>query len=72
MSKGVHALSDLPVDGFVRQPQVLRLVPFSSATLWRRIAAGRVPRPVKLGDRITAWRVADIRQFMADPLNYRG
>jgi hypothetical protein len=39
-------------------------VPFSSATLWRRVKAGTFPKPVKLSERVTAWRVEDIRQWL--------
>ena len=31
------------------------LLPFSSATLWRKVKAGTFPRPVKLADKVTAW-----------------
>ena len=54
----------LPATGFIRQPQVLEVVPFSSATLWRKCKAGQFPKPVKLSVRVTAWRVGDIRQFL--------
>lgn len=40
------------------------LVPFSSATLWRKVKACEFPAPVKLSDRVTAWRVEDIRAWM--------
>ena len=56
---------DLPATGYVRQSQLVpAIVPFSSATLWRSVKAGRFPSPVKLSDRVTAWRVEDIRAWM--------
>jgi prophage regulatory protein len=56
---------DLPDTGFIRQAQLIpHVVPFSSATLWRRCKAGLFPRPVKLSDRVTAWRVGDVRAFL--------
>ena len=39
-------------------------VPFSSATLWRKVKAGQFPRPVKLSDRITAWRAQDVAAWL--------
>ena len=60
-----QALHDLPASGFARQAQLLEVLPFSSATLWRLVKAGKFPAPVKLGERITAWRVEDIRAWMA-------
>jgi len=54
----------LPPTGFLRQPQVLGLVPISKSTLWRRVHAGTFPEPVKLSDRVTVWRVEDVRQWI--------
>jgi prophage regulatory protein len=57
----------LPETGFVRQSQLIPAIfPFSSATLWRKVRAGTFPAPVKLGPRITAWRVDDIRAAIRD------
>lgn len=46
--------------GFLRLPQVLSLYPVSKSTWWKGVAEGRYPKPVKLGERATAWRVEDI------------
>ncbi|MBW7998519.1 MAG: AlpA family phage regulatory protein, partial [Candidatus Glassbacteria bacterium] len=51
--------------GFVRQSRLIpAIVPFSSATLWRKVKAGTFPAPVKLSTRVTAWRVEDVREWM--------
>ena len=65
----------LPETGFLRQRDVLGdrradppiepLIPVSKTTWWAWIAAGKAPRPVKLGPNTTAWRVSDIREFIA-------
>ena len=62
-----QAYSDpIPAVGYVRQSQLIPAIfPFSAATLWRKVKAGSFPKPVKLGPRITAWRVEDIRAFIA-------
>lgn len=54
----------LPDTGFLRQPQVLRFVPISKSTLWRRVHAHTFPEPVKLSERVTAWRAEDIRHWI--------
>ena len=54
----------LPDTGFLRQPQVLAFVPISKSTLWRRIQARTFPEPVKLSERVTVWRVEDIRRWI--------
>lgn len=56
---------NLPASGFIRQARLIpNVVPFSSATLWRKCKAGQFPKPVKLSDRVTAWRVADVRAWI--------
>ena len=66
-------LSPLPVTGYIRQSQLVRdpkqpdkavLLPFSSATLWRKVKTGEFPQPVKLSARVTAWKVEDVRVWM--------
>jgi predicted DNA-binding transcriptional regulator AlpA len=63
----------LPEIGYVRQSQLIPAIfPFSAATLWRKVKAGTFPRPVKLGARITAWKVEDIRALIRDGVAYGG
>lgn len=55
----------LPEVGFVRLPQVLRLVPVCKSTWLAGVRSGRYPQPTRaLGERITAWRVEDIRALI--------
>ncbi len=54
----------LPQTGFLRQWQVLALVPISKSTLWRRVQVGSFPEPVKLSTRITVWRAEDLRRWI--------
>lgn len=57
---------DIPSTGFLRLRQVIGSVaPVSSATIWRWVASGRFPKPVKLSGRVTAWRCEDIRAWLA-------
>lgn len=48
-------------NGYLRQAQLIpNILPFSPATLWRKVRDGTFPAPVKLSARITAWRVRDV------------
>lgn len=58
-------VANLPERGYVRLKLLIQLVPFSQATLWRRVADGGFPKPKKLSDRVTAWRVDEVRQWLA-------
>jgi prophage regulatory protein len=67
MSKALNLLPELPSSGYVRQCQLIPgILPFSDSTLWRKVKAGEFPRPVKLSKRVTAWKVEDIRAWMAE------
>jgi predicted DNA-binding transcriptional regulator AlpA len=55
----------LPETGFVRLPQVLKVFPVSKSTWWAGVKDGRYPKPVKLGPKMTAWRVEDIKELIA-------
>ena len=54
-----------PTVGFIRQADLVPgLVPFSAATLWRKVKSGEFPQPVKLSARVTAWRLEDVHAWM--------
>jgi prophage regulatory protein len=63
-----HHNSPWPDDGFVRLSSILAPngpLPISRSSWWAGVASGRYPKSVKLGPRITAWRVEDIRALIA-------
>jgi|TARA_B100000959_G_C14804437_1_gene551107 predicted DNA-binding transcriptional regulator AlpA len=66
-------LQDLPDYSFLRQKDLhaLKVIPFSSATLWRMVGSGRFPRPVKLSPQITAWRAYEIKKWSRDPIGWQ-
>lgn len=52
-----------PEAGLVRLRSILAPkgpLPIGKSTWWKGVKDGRYPAPVKLGPRISAWRVADI------------
>jgi predicted DNA-binding transcriptional regulator AlpA len=55
----------LPADGLVRLSQVLAVYPVGKSTWWAGIRSGRYPKALKLGPRMSAWRVEDIRALIA-------
>ena len=54
----------LPETGFIRLPIVLKIYPVSKSTWWAGVKDGRFPQPIKLGPRVTAWRVEDIKALI--------
>ncbi len=62
---------ELPKTGLFRFRQFEHYLPFSRET-WRLLVAdGRAPQSLKMGQRCTVWRAADIHAWLADPVNYR-
>jgi len=73
--QSIHAsiFDALPDSAFVRESQLVRSpkrpdnpapLPFSAPTLWRKVAAGTFPKPIKLSERVTAWNVGTVRAWM--------
>ncbi len=47
-------------------PPIAPLIPVGKSTWWKGIKSGRFPQPVKLGPRISAWRVEDIKALIEE------
>jgi len=54
----------LPPQGMSRASQLLPFLPFGSSTLWAWSRDGRFPAPVKLSPTMTAWRNADVIDWL--------
>ncbi|MBB6243080.1 putative DNA-binding transcriptional regulator AlpA [Rhodanobacter sp. MP1X3] len=66
----------LPETGFLRiwqivgraatktAPAIPPIYPVSKSHFWAGVRSGRYPKPVHLGERITAWKVEDIRALI--------
>ena len=59
-----HYYHLLPDTGFVRLSTILKIIPVGKTTWYEGIKTGRFPKSVRLGKRITAWRVEDIRNLI--------
>ncbi len=64
----------LPVTGYVRQSQLVRdkkrpgfvaPIPVCGATLWRWVSEKKFPAPHKLSEGVTAWKVEEVRAWLA-------
>lgn len=52
-------------DALLKMQTVTQATGLSSATIYRKTAAGEFPDPVRLGTRCTRWRAADVRAWIA-------
>lgn len=60
----LQEIQELPKVGLLRIKDVLRFVPVSRSGWWAGVRSGKFPRPVKLSERVTCWRAADIRDLV--------
>lgn len=56
----------LPSEGFVRLPVILQTLGIKKSYFWEQIKKGLFPKPIKLGSRVSVWRVEDIRKLIRD------
>jgi len=58
--EALQNFDQLPDSANIRLPIVMRLYGISSASVWRGVKSGIIPKPRKLTPRTTAWLVSDI------------
>lgn len=64
MKKAAIKFDDLPPEALVRLPTKSAVLGISPATIWRRIKAGELPKPVKQGLRVSAWSKREILEVL--------
>ena len=71
--KGKFKLKNLiPETGYLRLKQIVgdpkndipAIIPISKSSWWAGVKSGKFPKPIKLSERCTAWKVEDIRSFI--------
>lgn len=55
----------------LRLPEVIRRTALSRTAIYRAIAAGTFPRPVKLTERASAWSAAEVERWIAERIAMR-
>jgi predicted DNA-binding transcriptional regulator AlpA len=68
-------MHSLPPTGYLRlrhiigsrtsSPPVLPIIPVGRSTWWAGVKSGRFPKPIRLGPRMSAWKVEDIQALIA-------
>ncbi len=46
------------------RPERQGILPMGETTIWDKVRAGEFPKPIKLTERITAWRIEDVQEWM--------
>ena len=63
-TKDKHQIHDINPMGMMRAKQVLELVPFGRASLWKFAKSGQFPRPIRVTGGITAWRNKHVIEWL--------
>lgn len=61
--------AEWPSTGYVRLRDIIKPngpIPVSKSTWWAGVKDGRFPKPVKLGPKLTVWRIEDIRRLIEE------
>ncbi|WP_201591075.1 helix-turn-helix transcriptional regulator [Psychrobacter fozii] len=63
-TKEIKQIHDINPIGMMRAKQVLELVPFGRASLWKFAKSGQFPQPIRVTGGITAWRNQDVIDWL--------
>jgi predicted DNA-binding transcriptional regulator AlpA len=55
---------NLPETGFVKLQTILQFIPVSQTTWRQGVKDGIFPEPVRVGGKVTLWRVEDIKKLI--------
>jgi len=55
---------DSSIPSVARASKVAALLGIGKATVWRWAGLGILPRPIRLSNRCTVWRLADLQEFI--------
>jgi predicted DNA-binding transcriptional regulator AlpA len=49
----------------LREKELLTVIPFSKSTLWRNVQNGTFPKPIKLSEKVTAWSMTEVEDWLS-------
>lgn len=50
----------------IRERELRERLGISHSTIWRMLRAGKFPAPVRISQRVKAWRAADVERWLAE------
>lgn len=59
-------IDTIPTKGYIRRFRLAELLGVSVSTIDRKVRNGLLPRPVKLGEKITAFDAVEIHNWLAE------
>lgn len=64
MANALKSVPPLPEDGLIRMSEFLRQVPVSRSTAYAKIRSGDWPQPLRVSQRIVAFKISDVRALI--------
>lgn len=49
---------------------VALIVSLGVSTIWRKAKEGTFPAPVRVDKQITRWKLSEVNEWLADPMNW--
>ena len=62
----INQVLSYDIDPYVRLRFVLTATGLSNSTIYRLIQAGQFPKPLKLTENTSVWRLSELKQWMAE------
>ena len=56
--------ADLPPEALIRMPQLRALTGLGKTSIYKYMRAGVLPKPVRLGERLSAWRAGEVSEAL--------
>ena len=54
----------LPAGKFIKIAELARLLDISTRTIWRYVAIGRLPEPVRFSKVCVRWKAEEVQQYI--------
>jgi prophage regulatory protein len=51
-------------DRLIRRKELVRIIGYSSTSIWRRIKEGSFPLAVRIGPAAVAWKLSEVEEWM--------
>jgi prophage regulatory protein len=51
---------------FLRAKEVAQMLGIGISTVWYYVKIGNLPEPIRLGKRVTVWKLSDLNEWMEE------
>ena len=55
---------------FLKVKEAAHICGIGVSTVWRNSKLGTMPKPIKVSANTTRWRLSEVNEWLADPMNW--